>query len=421
MEWPRYSLAEVAPACPAAVDFAPTEVVWHLGLEYIESHTGRITTKVRAPVREAGNSTFTFDEGNVLYSKLRPYLNKVVLPDEPGIATTELVPLRPRPDLVLREYLAYYLRAPAFLAFASQFVTGAKMPRVILDKFWTHKLPLPPLSEQRRIVEILDQADRLRRLRAEADAKADRILSALFLKMFGDPATNPMGWAQRTLGDVVDRIESGWSPVCENRPAAADEWGVLKLGAVTSNCFLDSEHKALPAALMPRPKLETKPGDLLFTRKNTRELVGACAYVRRTRPKLMLSDLVFRLKIDASAGVHPVYLWALLTSPSKRPAIEAIAGGSAGSMPNISKGRLCQLLVEVPPFALQNRFAEAVESYEGIRCEWERADVTVNVIFSVLLSRAFDGSLTASWREAHMNELLHEMEQQAKALAEVTP
>ena len=171
MEWPRYTLREMAPASPSRDTFNPDDTVWHLGLDQIESQTGVVLGKQRALVSEAGNSTFHFDQSHVLYSKLRPYLNKVVVPDEPGVATTELIPLQPHPHLVCREFLAYYLRSPAFLAYASQYVTGAKMPRVILDRFWSHEISLPPLSEQRRIVEILDHADRLRRLRAEADAR----------------------------------------------------------------------------------------------------------------------------------------------------------------------------------------------------------------------------------------------------------
>ena len=133
--WPRYSLRNVAPAIPSRNLLDPDDSVWRLGLNQIESHTGVVLRKHRAPVSEAGNSTLHFDQSHVLYSKLRPYLNKVVVPDEPGIATTELIPLRPRPHLVCREFLAYYLRSPEFLAYASQYVTGAKMPRVIIDRF----------------------------------------------------------------------------------------------------------------------------------------------------------------------------------------------------------------------------------------------------------------------------------------------
>ena len=211
MEWPRYTLREVAPSIPCRNTPDPDATVWHLGLDRIEGHTGVVLGKHRAPVSDAGNSTFHFDQSHVLYSKLRPYLNKIVVPDEPGIATTELIPLRPRPHLVCREFLAYYLRSPVFLAYASQYVTGAKMPRVILDRFWAHEIALPPLSEQHRIVEILDQAHRLRRLRAEAETKADRILPALLVRALGSPANWGSDPSCCPLGEFVDPV-SGATP-----------------------------------------------------------------------------------------------------------------------------------------------------------------------------------------------------------------
>ena len=90
---------------------------------------------------------------------------------------------------------------------------GANYPAVTDAVVRKATIPLPPLSEQRRIVEILDQADALRKKRAEADAKADRILPALFIKMFGDPSTNPRGWDRiplsQLLRDNKDALQSG--------------------------------------------------------------------------------------------------------------------------------------------------------------------------------------------------------------------
>lgn len=208
MRWPTVPLKEIAPAQTPNIRFSPNEPTWHLTLDQVESHTGNIVNKKIAPASTAGTSTNVFDDGNVLYSKLRPYLNKVLCPTEPGIATTELVPLKPRKDLLDRRYLTYYLRSNHFLGFANVAVAGVKMPRIIMAKFWKHQVPLPPLSEQQRIVEILDQANALRRKRAEADAKAARILPALFYKMFGNPATNPKGLVKKKLGDLI-RVRSG--------------------------------------------------------------------------------------------------------------------------------------------------------------------------------------------------------------------
>ena len=90
-------LLHIAPPRSSDRRLSPDTVVWHLGLEQITSGSGTIENRIFAPLKDAGTSTFIFDERNVLYSKLRPFLNKVICPDSIGVATTELVPLRPDP------------------------------------------------------------------------------------------------------------------------------------------------------------------------------------------------------------------------------------------------------------------------------------------------------------------------------------
>ena len=122
MTWLTAPLRKVAPPVAAKIVFSPDDRVWQLSLDQIESETGEIVGKRYAAAADAGTSTFCFDAGNVLYSKLRPYLNKVAIPDEAGIATTELIPLRPDPKTLNPRFLAYYLRSPGFVNQASHHV-----------------------------------------------------------------------------------------------------------------------------------------------------------------------------------------------------------------------------------------------------------------------------------------------------------
>jgi type I restriction enzyme S subunit len=407
MEWPRYSLAEIAPASPAPLEFAPGEDVWHLGLEHIESHTGRVALKLRAPAEAAGNSTFAFDQHNILYSKLRPYLNKVVVPDEPGIATTELVPLRPRQHLVLREYLGYYLRSPAFLGFASQFVTGAKMPRVIMDKFWAHEVPLPPLSEQRRIVEILDQADRLRRLRAEADARADRILAALFIKMFGDPATNPMGWPVVALGNVLAQIDR-----CDPRDTPHQAFKYIDIAGVDgAGGEIVTTKRLLGAQAPSRARQVVRAGDVLVS--TVRPYLRATAVVPSDLDGQVCSTgfCVLRSRYGYGHG----YLYALSRTEWFTDQLNARARGA--SYPAVTDRDILQLRVPFPKAKEPlSRFDEVVQLLLAQKRNRGALSGRIKALLRSLQDGAFSGSLTAHWRQAHMKELLQEMEQQAKAL-----
>jgi type I restriction enzyme S subunit len=224
-------------------------VVWNLNLDQVESGTGRVLDRVRVRPDQLGPSTYPFEAGTVLYSKLRPYLNKVVVADEPGYATTELVPLRCDRDKVLPAYLAYFLRSPAFLTFASTVVAGAKMPRMVMSEFWKYRAPLPPLVEQRRIAAILDKADALRTKRREALAQLDRLAQSIFVQLFGDPATNPKGFPRRKLGEII-KFEGGAQP-----PAStfSDSDGPDKIRLIQIRDFKSDRFKTfIPKALAKR-------------------------------------------------------------------------------------------------------------------------------------------------------------------------
>lgn len=255
------------------------------------------------------------------------------------------------------------------------------------------ELPLPPLPEQRHIATILDKADALRTQRREALAQLDRLAQAIFVEMFGDPVANTKRWPKQTLGELLTSIDSGWSPVCLERPTVGDEWGVLKLGAVTKCVFDHRENKALPPGVRPDAAIEVKPGDLLFSRKNTYELVAACAYVEATPPRLMMSDLIFRLQVRDKAPLNKRYLHALLTNRRKRAEVQKLAGGSAGSMPNISKAKLLGMQIELPPISNQEEFAVRVQAAGKHKSVCESALAEADALFTSLQHRAFRGEL----------------------------
>ena len=155
--WKTSKIKDVAPESPSkeSVDGR----VWLLNLDMIESNTGKVIEKVYEDSENA-LSVQPFDEGNVLFSKLRPYLNKVVIPDEPGLATTELVPLRPKGDILNKIFLSHLLRGDQFVNFANDIAGGTKMPRMPLSELRKFECILPPMEEQMKFVAIAEQADK---------------------------------------------------------------------------------------------------------------------------------------------------------------------------------------------------------------------------------------------------------------------
>ena len=155
--WETSKLKDVAPETPSKEQLS--EKVWVLNLDMIESNTGKVIKKVYDNV-ENTLSVKAFDESNVLFSKLRPYLNKVVVPDEKGLATTELVPLRPNPTKLLKIFLSHLLRSDQFVNFANGIATGTKMPRMPLKELRNFECILPPLNLQNQFVTIAAQSDK---------------------------------------------------------------------------------------------------------------------------------------------------------------------------------------------------------------------------------------------------------------------
>jgi len=176
----------------------------YLSLEHVESNSGRVLKQPSDIAENEGKSTpFAFDARHVLYGKLRPYLNKVALPDFAGRCTTEIIPLLPRAG-VDRTFLCWLLRRQETVQAAMQGKTGSRMPRASMADLRDLLLPLPPLPEQRRIAAILtEQMAAVERARAAAVAQlaAARALPAAYLRATFD-SLEAQAWPRRRLGEV---------------------------------------------------------------------------------------------------------------------------------------------------------------------------------------------------------------------------
>lgn len=132
--------------------------VWLLNLDMIESNTGIVINKVYVNESEIGSSVCKFDTSNVLYSKLRPYLNKVITPDTTGYATTELIPLKPNQEILRRKFLEILLRHNSFVNYINSKTAGTKMPRVSMDVFRNFDVIIPELRDQDTFIDFVQKS-----------------------------------------------------------------------------------------------------------------------------------------------------------------------------------------------------------------------------------------------------------------------
>ncbi|WP_223431945.1 restriction endonuclease subunit S [Pseudomonas sp. GL-B-26] len=173
------------------------------------------------------------------------------------------------------------------------------------------------------------------------------------------PYELPAAWAWTRLGSQVIESGAGWSPSCEARPRDGDEWGVLKVSAVSWGIYRPEENKALPPNLEARPEHEVAKGDFLVSRANTAELVARSVVVEETPNRLMLSDKIVRLKLTALCARRYVNL--ANSAPLARIYYSQVAGGTSSSMKNVSREQILNLPIALPPLAEQQRIVAKVD------------------------------------------------------------
>lgn len=242
-------------------------------------------------------------------------------------------------------------------------------------------LPKPPLSEQRRIAAILDKTDSIRNKRRQILARLDALTQSIFHDMFGDPNHSQ---ATERFGDVASLV--GGRNLVADDPDARSDFRVLKISAVTSERFRPEESKPLPLGYVPPSEHLVRAGDLLISRANTAELVGAVALVESEIENTALPDKIWRFVWLDDQRV-PRFYRALLRTPSMRRRISQLASGTGGSMKNISKAKLEDLLLPSVPLGRQLEFERRARSIPTASAE------PLDSLFTALQSRAFKGEL----------------------------
>lgn len=174
------------------------------------------------------------------------------------------------------------------------------------------------------------------------------------------PFELPQGWEWTHLDKVALRSEAGWSPKCEDTPREGNDWGVLKVSAVTWGVFNPEENKQLPVHLEAKSEYEVMPGDFLISRANTAELVARSVVVPSDTPRhLMMSDKIIRFVFSSQS--FPEYINMFNGSALARSYYLSVAGGTSSSMKNVSRAQIQSLVMPFPPLAEQHRIVAKVD------------------------------------------------------------
>ena len=223
-------------------------------------------------------------------------------------------------------------------------------------------IPDVGFDKQHEYAQMLEKIYVIIQTRKQELQKLDELIQSRFVELFGDSIKNPKGWEVVKLSECLERIDNGKSFTCDSNAREGAFPAILKLSAATYGDYRPYENKALLDEKQFVESVEVHRGDLLFTRKNTPDLVGMAAYVFETPEKLMMPDLIFRLVTNER--MTPTFLWQLINNREFRPVIQGISGGSAKSMSNISKERLKNIEVICPPISEQKKLEGVLEQVD---------------------------------------------------------
>lgn len=407
---------------------------WILELEDIEKDTSKLLQRLSFADRDSKSTKNKFKKGDVLYGKLRPYLNKILIADQDGFCTTEIVPIKPN-EAINNRFLFYWLKHPAFLNYVNTVSYGLNMPRLGTKDGLAAPLILAPLDEQTRI------ADKLDTLLARVDScqahlsRVPQLLksfrqSVLAAAMSGrltegwreENSRELSKWTQVPVGSLITDIEAGINVKCDERPPLEHERGLVKISAVTWGTYNDNESKTLPISHPVPEYTRIKIGDFLISRANTIELVGACVIVEQVNRPVYLSDKILRLVMD-----NDIKKWMLfwLRSEAGRTQIESLSSGNQLSMRNISQANLRTIQVNLP---LPDERVEIVRRVEALfaladrlEARWRAAQGRVAGLTPSLLAKAFRGELVPQDTDDEPVDVLLERIRTARELASKAP
>lgn len=397
--WEWRNLEEIAPA--SAGQILPTKFpnrdFRYLSLDSLPSGGWTEPEPNHVTGTEVRSNCIQFDASHVLYAKLRPYLNKVVVPTQLGIATTEFVPLVPNQDVITREYLAWYLRSPQFVEYAIRNSTGARMPRVRMTDFWAASVPVPPLEMQHRIVAHIEAAfarlTEARRLHESIVQETGSLLGAAMAEAFSPHVTS--NWTTRTVDEIFEIRGGKRLPKGELFAAEETPYPYLRVVDFSHGTIDSTNLKYLPPEIHAQiARYTISKDDVYISIAGTIGLVG-------TIPEILdganltenAAKLVFR------AGFKPQidkrFLVYYLSSPPGQSQIGDRA--KAAGQPKLALIRIATIEISYPGLEEQRRIVAYLDSVQAqvaaLRSAQAVTAADLTRLEESMLARAFRGEL----------------------------
>lgn len=340
--------------------------------------------KVGADIEDT--SPFLLKKGDLVFARSGNTVGKtyVHMSNENLVFAGYLIRFSPDTTKVLPKYLYYFTKSLTYNNWVSSKKRIGGQPNINGKEYSGLQIPLPStLAEQHRVVEILDQADALRQQRREANQISQKLLPALFREVFGDPNTNPRNWPLLTLEEAFQDCSRHGRRIPKLEYLTEGKFPIVDQGQKEVIGYSNNEGDLYTGAT---PVILFGDHTRIFKFIDYPFCIGADG-VRLLAPRILDPLFAFGLA-------------RLLDIPSK---------GYSRHFKVLRETKFIN-----PPAPLQSNFASNLRQLKKIQQHAKTSTTTIETLFQTLLHRAFDGTLTAKWREAHAAELLQEMEIQNK-------
>ncbi len=369
----------------------------YLGLEYIESNTGRILREPAEPINndEGKSTSFAFDTRHVLYGKLRPYLNKVALPEFEGRCTTELIPLLPKETD--RNFLAWLLRRSETVSAAMQGKTGSRMPRANMGELLTLEIPVPPLDVQKRIAARLEgQMRHIEQARqaAEESLYAAWELPSVYLQDVFDKVEQkmPSSWRWVNLGEICQFKRGPFGGSLKKDVFVNQGYKVYEQQHAIQDNFEIGRYFITEEKYKEMEAFAVKPNDLIVSCSGT---MGKIAIIPQNAEPGIINQALLKLT-PLTNNILSSYLKIYLQSEAvQKKYFRGTAGTAIQNVAPVSE--LKQIKIPVPPIKEQEILIEEIEEKykmsNSIIDNLESQLAEINELPSALLRQAFAGGV----------------------------
>jgi len=331
----------------------------------VDEHRGVISRVQERQLAEVSSGYTSFQDGDDLFAKITPCMENgkaalaTNLTNGIGRGSTEFYVLRAG-ERVLGEYVYHFVRQKRFRDMAKRAFTGTAGQQRVPKSFMNRTaIPLPSLDEQRRIVDILNRAGKIGRLRAKAAEAFREFVPALFVKMFGDPVTNPMGWESETLGKLAV-LGPQYGANAKATALVAGQPRYVRITDIQPGGDLSGQPVGINADDWEPYRLID--GDLLFARSGA--TVGKAYLHRREHGLCVFAGYLIRFRL-AEERLHPLVAFAFTQTPYYSDWVRARRRTAA--QPNINGREYASLELPVPDRELQERFVGMLHQAATVR------------------------------------------------------